>query len=272
MYREVTPGIRRLLILAGALVALAGIQLFVFSEQTDRYFAWTINPPLTAAFLGASYWASVVFEVTAARQRLWANARIAVPTVFIFTTLTLIVTLIHIENFHLGAEFEIRTRIVTWVWILIYVTVPVALGALWWIQSRVPGGDPPRAIPLPGGLRAVGAIQAVVLLGVGLALLVAPVAVGEAWPWEVTALTGRAIGAWVFSLGVAAAHALWENCARRLRPPGWAYIAFALLQAWALARFPGDMNWSSPGGIAYLVFLASTLGVGVATLRLGRES
>ena len=60
--RPLTAGMRSLLIVAGVLVALAGIQLFVFSDRTDRFFAWTIEPPLTAAFLGASYWASVVFE------------------------------------------------------------------------------------------------------------------------------------------------------------------------------------------------------------------
>ena len=93
--RRLTPGMRRMLMAAGVLVALAGIQLFVFSERTDRFFAWTIEPPLTASFLGASYWASVLFQFGAARERLWANARIAVPTVFVFTTVTLIVTLVH---------------------------------------------------------------------------------------------------------------------------------------------------------------------------------
>lgn len=270
--RELTPGMRRLLVGAAVLVTLAGLQLFVFSEQTDRYFAWTISPPLTAAFLGASYWASVVFELTAARQRLWANARIAVPTVFTFTTLTLIVTLIHIENFHLGAEFDAGTRAVTWVWIFIYLTVPVAMAILWWVQQRTPGIDPPRAVPLPSALRVVAGLQAVALVGAGLALLIAPESLGSIWPWQVTALTGRAIGAWIFSLGVAAAHALWENCARRLRPAAWAYIGFTLLQTWALARYPGDMQWSSPDGVVYLVFLATTLVVGVVTLRLGKRS
>jgi hypothetical protein len=43
---------RGLLLAAGALVFLAGFQLFILTEQTDLYFAWTIQPPLTAAFLG----------------------------------------------------------------------------------------------------------------------------------------------------------------------------------------------------------------------------
>ena len=46
---------RALLAVAAVLVFLAGTQLFVFSTRTARYFAWTIDPPMTAAFLGAHY-------------------------------------------------------------------------------------------------------------------------------------------------------------------------------------------------------------------------
>lgn len=268
--RELTSGMRRLLVVAGILVALAGIQLFVFSERTERYFAWTINPPLTAAFLGASYWASVMFELSAARERLWANARVAVPTVFVFTTLTLGVTIVHLENFHFGSEFDPVTRAITWAWMAIYLIVPMVMAALWLIQSRRPGGDPPRRIPLPGWLRALVVVQAVALGVVGAALLVAPTVIAEVWPWSLTPLTGRAIGAWLFSLGVAAAHSLVENCARRLRLAALAYILFSVLQAWALARYPEDFSWATVSGVLYLVFLLSTLVVGLTALQLNR--
>lgn len=44
-----------MLLVSGFLVFLAGVQLFVFSERTDEYFAWTIQPPVGAALLGAGY-------------------------------------------------------------------------------------------------------------------------------------------------------------------------------------------------------------------------
>lgn len=274
-WRVVTPAMRRLLILAGVLVALAGIQLFVFSERTERFFAWTIDPPLTAAFLGASYWSSAVFEFSAARQRLWANARVAVPTVFLFTVLTFGVTVLHMDRFHLGPDFEAGTRAVTYAWIVIYAAVPVAMALLWWLQSRQPGGDPPRRAPLPGPLRLVVGAQGMVFAVAGTALLAAPEAASW-WPWDLTALTGRAIGAWLVSFGLAAFHSLAENCLMRLRPAVWAYVALGSLQAWALARFPADFAWGSVGGIAYLVMLGSVLvaGVGgvVAIRRVSRTS
>jgi hypothetical protein len=36
------------------LVLFAGIQLYFLTEHTERWFSWTIDVPLTAAFLGAS--------------------------------------------------------------------------------------------------------------------------------------------------------------------------------------------------------------------------
>jgi hypothetical protein len=44
-----------MLLAASILVSLAGVQLFILTENTDRYFAWTIDPPLTAAALGGAY-------------------------------------------------------------------------------------------------------------------------------------------------------------------------------------------------------------------------
>ena len=264
-------GMRRLLVLAGVLVTLAGIQLFVFPERTAEFFAWTIDPPLTAVFLGASYWSSALFEFTAAREQRWANARVSVPTVFVFTVSTLIVTLVHLDRFHLGAEFRPVTRAVTWTWLAIYAAVPLVLATLWWRQSRQVGTEPPRRRLLPTPLRLLVGMQAGILLVAGTALLAAPTAVAGAWPWPLTALTGRAVGAWLLSLGVGAAHALVEGGARRLVPAAWAYTGFAFLQGWALARHGGDLDWSHPGAYVYVAFLASTLVAGVGTLRLSRR-
>ena len=104
--RTTLPAMNALLLAAGILVFIAGFQLYVLTERTDTFFAWTIAPPknlfLTAAFLGASYWASCVLEIMAARQRAWSHARIAVPAVLLFTSLTFIVTLLHLNLFHLG--------------------------------------------------------------------------------------------------------------------------------------------------------------------------
>lgn len=271
-YRRLTGGMAGLLWTAGVLVFMAGFQLFVLTESTERYFAWTIDPPLTAAFLGASYWSSAVFEWTAARRRYWGEARIAVPAVFTFTVLTLVISLIHLDRLHLGAEFETVTRAVTWLWLGIYVTVPLLMAGLWIRQQAMPGTDPDAGVGLPGWLRMLLWVHAGGLGAFGIGLLAAPESVGSLWPWSLTPLTGRAIGAWLVSLGVVAVHLLWSNSAGGGRSAGWAYVVFGILQAIALIRYPDDLDWSSPTGIVYLAFLASAVAIGTAIVRYGRRS
>src|SRR5437899_11394854 len=101
--RPLTTLRRYLLYAASVLVFLAGFQLTVFTAQTGAYFAWTILSPITAAFLGAAYWAAVSVQVLAAREATWAKARIAGPTIWLFTTLTLVVTLGHFDSFHFSS-------------------------------------------------------------------------------------------------------------------------------------------------------------------------
>jgi hypothetical protein len=267
--KPLIPGMRRLLFAAAVLVLLAGVQLFAFTGRTDTFFAWTIANPLSVAFLGAGYWAAVALEALAGRQRLWANARIAVPAVFVFTVLTLATTLMHLGQFHLGSQFAAGTRIVTVAWIAIYVLVPLLMVIFWVLQARAPGVDPPRSAGLPAWTYPVLGGQAIVLLGVGVALIAVPGPAASLWPWALTPLLAQAIGAWLVSVGVGAAHALLERDARRLRPAAVGYILLAVLQFIALARYPHLFSWHSAAGIIYLIFLATMLLTGVAGLARG---
>src|SRR5829696_6786210 len=177
---SVAPAMRRLLYVAALLVFLAGVQLFVFPLRTDRYFAWTINSPMTAVFLGASYWSAMALELGAARAARWSSARIAVPAVFLFTTLTLVVTLRHLDRFHLDGDLPANTRAVTWAWLAIYAIVPALLAGAWIVQ-RGTSTVVPRPAGLPTAVRATLVALAAVLLGVGVALLVAPGLADAAW-------------------------------------------------------------------------------------------
>jgi hypothetical protein len=268
--RPTIPGMRTMLLVASGLVFTIGISLFVLSEQTERFFAWTIASPMTAAFLGAAYWASAVLEFQASRERAWCNARIAVPAVLLFTTLTLIVTLLHVDRFHFAAPLLI-TRIGTWTWLLVYALVPIIMGVLLVVQLRQPGGDPPRTQPLPPWARWIFVAQAAIMAPLGLALLLAPAAAAPLWPWALTPLTARAVGAWLISLGVAAGHVAWENDRRRVRPASSSYLVLAALELLALLRYGGELRWGEPGPWLYVLFLLVMLGLG-GWLSLGRRT
>ena len=268
--RPLAPGLRRLLIAYCGLGVLTGIPLFLGTEHTDRYFAWTIKPPLTAAFLGAGYWGSALLNLLAARERTWAQARVGVPAGLVFTSLMLGATLLHLDRFHFHSS--VRTaQAVTWIWLIVYVLVPSLMVVLVVPQLRVRGNDPPRMLLLPGSMRLALVVQGLVMLGVGAALFVDPAATASIWPWSLTPLTSRAVGAWLLGLAVAALHMAWENDFARLRAGLAGYALLGALQCVALLRYPRTPDWSSPSAAFYLVFVLSVLGVGLYGAARGHQ-
>lgn len=264
-----TLGMQRMLLVASILVFLVGIPLYLVPTRTDTLFSWTINPPLTAAFLGAGYWGSFFIEFLCSRERVWARARVAVPAVLVFTTLTLIATLLHIDKFHFGSDFSLWTQAGTWVWLAIYAFVPPILLILWILQARTQGEDPPIQMPMPNWVRAVFIVQAIIMIPLGIAFTLIPTTVTPViWPWTLSALTGRAIGAWLIGIGIAAGHMAAEAGWERIYGGLVGYLVFAALELLALARFAfatypesGEpvVDWTDMRAWVYLLFLASML-------------
>jgi hypothetical protein len=271
-YRQLMAGMTWLLYIASVLVLAVGLTLFLFPARTDTLFSWTVNPALTAAFLGAAYLSAFVLEFLGARETLWARARVAVPAVLIFTLLTLIATLLHIDKFHFGPAFSLWTQAGTWVWLLVYALVPVAMILFLVLQLRQPGIDPPTSAPMPGWIRSVFIFQAAVMIPLGIALFVLPKQTADlVWPWSLTPLTGRAIGAWLVGVGVAAGHMAWENDWLRVRAGTIAYTLFGALELVVLLRFAFALEpasgypilaWGDLRTWIYLLFLASILAAG----------
>lgn len=256
-----TSGMRNMLYIASGLVLLEGTVLYLLSDQTATFFAWTVNPPLTAAFLGAGYWAAFLLEFLSARAPDWPRARVAVPAVLMFTTMTLVLTLLHLDRFHLS-DPNLITQGAAWVWLVVYAVVPPVLLVLLVRQLRIPHTEPPRTSLVPVWLRAALWVQGAIMLALGVVFFLSPQAAGAVWPWPLTPLTGRAVAAWLVGVGVAAAHMAWENDLARARIGLLAYLVFGALQLVALARYPGAVDWAAPHLWLYLVFIASILVVG----------
>jgi hypothetical protein len=263
--QPVTIFARVVLVTVVMLVFLAGIQLYILSEQTDHYFAWTIAPPLTAAFLGAGYWSALVSSIYALRERTWVRVRSNLPPALTATVLLLIATLIHIDRFHLNSPVFI-TWLAAWVWVIVYVVVPPLAIGVFLVQGRLPGANAASRHNLPRGLRVLLIALAVVSLVIGLALFLAPQATAPAWPWALTPLTARAVGAWFCAMGVTAAVILWEDDLERVSGPLLALCTFASLQLVALLRYLGSVDWAKPGAWLYVLWLLAillTAGVGI---------
>jgi len=261
--RRVSLGTRAILVVFALLTVLATNQLFVLARHTDLWFAWTIQPPLTAAFLGSGYAAGCVLVVLALRTRLWAEARAAILTIALFAALTLVATLLHLDRFHFASP-GLVARFAAWFWLFIYVVVPVALLVLSARQQLGPGSDPEHQQPMPRWLGAVLALQGAVLLGVGIVLFVAPGTAATLWPWTLTPLTARMVAAWLIAFGFAAAVALLERDLERLRIDTVGYTVFGLLQLLALLVYGrSDVRWGTVAATCYLVFLCTVPLVGI---------
>jgi hypothetical protein len=250
------PGLRRLLYVASLLTFIAGIQLYVLTGHTDRYFAWTIAVPLSAAFLGGNYFASFLLALLSARETIWVKMRVAVPSVFVFTNLLLIATLLHRNKFHWDSFFG-------WAWLAVYALVPPVMLVLLIRQGLAPGVNPPRTAPLPFWLRIFLFLEGLLMLAFGTWLFLDPAGASSYWPWKLTPLTARAAGSWLWGIGLAAFQTPLENDWSRVKPAIVTYTAVGFLQGIALIRYPGNFAWGTPSGILYLFLVAATCGLGV---------
>ena len=262
MGRVTIDPIRRFYAVAAGLAAVAGFLLFPLAGETDRFFSWTIEPPLSAAFMGAAYWAALVLLAWAARQREWALARTAMPAVAAIAALLLVTTLIHLDKFDLDSLFG-------WFWLVVYCLVTPLLA---WADQAT--GPRERSRSSAGSTRSrrpcarCSPSSARLLLGFGAALYAAP--------------AGRSVGV---ALGSDPAHRPGHRLVpdrlrrggrvrdlgeRRVAPPG-ARVRVRDTRRPRAARarvYSDDVTASGAGVAAYVAFWAVSLALGVAGLLL----
>ncbi len=254
--RPLIPGIRNLYLAGAGLAAGAAFMTYVITGTTEEFWAWPIAVDLSAAFLGGCYIAATVLLFLSARARTWAEGRLATPPVIVISLLLLAATLIHWELFD-------RDHFVFWLWLIAYIVVPPVLALLLVRQLREPGLDPPVHRPLPPWARLSLGIQAGAMLGAGAVLFASPSTAIDVWPWELTPLTSRAIGSFIFGFGIAAVAGLAENDIDRLRPGALSFVALAVAELIAVARYSDQFSFDLAGWL-FLGFLASALAGGLA--------
>lgn len=274
---DTSPGTRPVLkatrILLGAfavLTALATVALYVLADNTERTFAWTIQPPLTAAFLGAGYAAGFVLVVLSLPATRWADVRLPMRTIFVFVVLTLVATLVHVDKLHFADDFTGLgpvAKAAAWFWLAVYVVLPVAMLVALVLQERTPGADPPDRHPVPVPLRAALGVESAVLLVAGAPLYLVPASASTAWPWDLTPFTARVTAAWLLAFGLATALAAVAGDLHRLRTATIAYTVFGVAVLAAVLRFPGTVDWERPVAWLFLAMCVAMVLTGAAGWR-----
>ena len=272
-------GTRWLLRAFATLTALAFVVLFVLASSTEHHFAWTIQPPATASFLGAAYAAGCVLVVLALLSGSWAAMRIPYLTILVFAVLSLLATVVHIDRFHFASSGGLP-RFAAWLWLAVYIVVPVAMAIMLVRQERRLGPAPGLAaeisdttgdrVPLPRLLAVALVVQGAVLLILGLALYLLPALERVLWPWALTPLTARAVASWLIAFGLGAVLAGRADDLARLEICAWSYGLMAVLEIVVVARHVDVIRWSQPATWGYLLLLLGILATSAAGVGLIR--
>jgi len=225
---------RAVFVLGVCLTAGTGFALYAFPDRTADYWAWTIAAEPSAAAFGAGYLGAGVALTLGALTREWRQARVVMVLVFALTSVALVVTTIDVEPFAIGEGG--LPGAVAWTWLAVYVALPPLALAAFVLQERAGGaGEYDVAVPMLRSTQLLlGSVAAIVGV-LGLALLVDWSWLAERWPWPLTPLTARFIGAWLVTY---AAGFLWsvlrERDWRRTRiavPPAATTTALLLVSS-----------------------------------------
>ena len=145
---------------------------------------------LASAYLGG-FW----FFVCVLRERRWAAVKLGFPSVALFATLLGIATVVHWEKFS-------HDHLAFWLWAGLYFTAPFLVAGAWLANTTVaaaPRADEPRIGAVARWAVAVVGLGA---LATGILMFLSPATMTPIWPWSLTPLTCRVVGA-IFCLGCA---------------------------------------------------------------------
>ncbi|WP_374006907.1 hypothetical protein [Leifsonia sp. LS-T14] len=226
--------------------------LYPLAATTDRFFAWTILPPITAMFLGSTYAGGVVFFVHVVRPNQWHAVRYGFPAVLLFATLLGVATFLHLDRFHFGfLAFD--------VWITLYVTTPFLVLAAMIVNrgedSRLPAE---REVVVPGWVRVLLALIGLCSLVVGLTLFIAPQLGVSGWAWMLTPLTTRVCGAILTLPGMVNLWMLRDSRWSAFRQIFQAQLVSLVLILLALVLRGGELLWARPSAALLVCGLAAS--------------
>ena len=172
------------------LTAIFGPLLLIFPDSTSNYWAWQIKPAMSAVWVGAAYTFGAIAIATMLRAGSWRVAAVPIIATWSFSIVMLVATLLHLDRFFLGT-------LNFYVWLAIYIVLPVLLPIMWWLNRGRDPGPQVGEMPVPGRLSLAGRILGVILLFASLLMVVSPATAARFWPWQLTPLMSQVIGGWV---------------------------------------------------------------------------
>jgi uncharacterized membrane protein len=229
--------------------------LYLRPTETKDLFAWEINPPMTPMMLGAVYIGGAYFFLRAVLAKKWHWIHLGFRPVACFAALLGIATLLHWDRFsHDHISFV--------AWVTLYFTTPFLVLAVW-LRNRVtdPGTPEPDDVVVPQMVRYTLGVIGVTTFLVSLLLFLQPTLMISIWPWTLTPLTARVVGA-MFMLGIAgvwlAREQRWSAWRIILQAQGFMLLMIltAALRAWNTDLHAANVaSWVFVGGLVVVIVL-----------------
>lgn len=235
---RVLPVTKALSVVIVPFLVLAWFVLYPWPGDTDRLFAWAIKPTFTAMLLGSVYLGGAYFFVRAALADQWHTIKAGFPPVTTFATLMGVSTLLHWDKFN-------HHRVAFWLWVGLYFTTPFLVFGVWLVNRarQTPAGPGEALVALPVA-RLIGAIGVLAAATSAFCFLL-PARAIQVWPWTLTPLTARVMGA-VFALGIAAIGAFAERRWSAMRIMVQVEVVMLALIAVAAVRAHSEFDTSRP--------------------------
>jgi hypothetical protein len=240
----------------GAVAALAvwvGVWCYFVPTMSDSAIPWRL-PPLCATFLGAMYLSGAVFTATCMCARRWADIRVIMPMIAIWTGGLLIISLFYLPAFDFA-----RSQV--WTWFGAYIVYPLIALGLMWTHRRQHSAHSVDESALPIWARHYLLVQGSLMVALALALLFVPQTMLILWPWSTGRLMLQLYAAPLLSYGIG------SFILRRQH--GWSEIRLALI---AMCVFTGaefaislhylsSLNGPRPSIALWFAWLAATTGM-----------
>jgi len=245
---------------------VAFVLLYGFPGETKRLWAWPIQSHLTSMLLASAYLGGCYFFLHVLLvERRWAAVRAGFVSVALFASLLGVATILHWDKFSHG-------KVAFWLWAGLYFTAPFLVVAAWLRNQGYAASPAPDAPRLARVARWVVAGMGGLAVLTGVVLFVAPTWAIGVWPWALTPLTSRVVGA-TFCLGAAGLWVLvddrWEavRVMRRVQLVMFALILVAALRARHELLTDRPLTWVMGAGFMVLFALSAASAVSDAVHR-----
>jgi hypothetical protein len=258
---RVLPSTRLLAGFITPFLVLAFFVLFPWPTDTKRLFAWHITPTMSPMVLGSVYLGGAYFFVRVIRAPRWHLVAGGFLPVATFATLMGITTVLHWDRF-------IHGNVAFWLWVGLYFTTPVLVLVVFLRNHReyrpAVGGE---LLLSPLAAKAI-VVAAAVSSAMSALLYLFPSRAVSIWPWHLTPLTARMLGA-IFALGSAGFGAWRERrwSAARILLQVAGLMLLLILIAGIRARHEFDasrpLTWLFTAG-----FSATAIAMGLLYLRM----